>query len=133
MISGNAEQLIQAVVEKYATCRTYRDSGMAFSRDFVIEFETYYVRPDRFSFRWRSENFTDEKHIHFEDNVKDFDYIYDIFSHEAVTKGRFDKFVQSAANKKGTDTLDKRFVQSLDEWRTYLAKNIALNNKKINE
>lgn len=73
------------------------------------------------------------KHIHFEDYVKDFDYIYDIFSHEAVTKGRFDKFVQSAANKKGTDTLDKRFVQSLDEWRTYLAKNIALNNKKIND
>lgn len=67
MISGNAEQLIQAVVDRYASCRTYRDSGMAFSRDFVIEFETYYVRPDRFSFRWRSDNFTDEKHIHFED------------------------------------------------------------------
>ncbi|MEO8762203.1 MAG: TaqI-like C-terminal specificity domain-containing protein [Bacteroidia bacterium] len=73
------------------------------------------------------------KHIGFEDYVKEFDFIYDTFSHQAVTKGRFDKFVQDKANKKGNDTLDKRFVQSLDEWRTYLAKNIALNNKKIND
>lgn len=73
------------------------------------------------------------KHIHFENYVKEFDFIYDTFSHEAVTKGRFDKFVQDKAYKKGTDTLDKRFVASLDEWRQYLAKNIALNNKKIND
>lgn len=73
------------------------------------------------------------KHIHFEDYVKEFDFIYDTFSHEAVTKGRFDKFVQSTATKKGTDTLDKRFVESLDQWRKYLAVSIALNNKKIND
>jgi type I restriction-modification system DNA methylase subunit len=73
------------------------------------------------------------KHIHFEDYVKEFDFIFDTFSHEAVTKGRFDKFVIDKAYKKGTDTLDKRFVASLDEWRQYLAKNIALNNKKIND
>jgi type I restriction-modification system DNA methylase subunit len=73
------------------------------------------------------------KHIHFQDYGKEFDFIYDTFSHEAVTKGRFDKFVQSDANKKGTDTLDKRFVKSLDEWRLYLAKSIAFNNRKLND
>lgn len=73
------------------------------------------------------------KHIHFEDYVKEFDFIYDTFSHEAVTKGRFDKFVQSDANKKGSQTLDKEFVQSLDTWRNYLATSIAINNKKIND
>lgn len=73
------------------------------------------------------------KHIHFEDYVKEFDFIYDIFSHEAVTKGRFDKFIQASATKKGTDTLDKRFVQSLDQWRKYLATSFAVNNKKIND
>lgn len=73
------------------------------------------------------------KHIHFEDYVKEFDFIYDTFSHEAVTKGRFDKFVQSDANKKGSQTLDKEFVQSLDTWRKYLATSIAINNKKIND
>lgn len=73
------------------------------------------------------------KHIGFEDYVKEFDFLYDTFSHEAVTKGRFDKYVQASANKKGTDTLDKRFVESLDQWRKYLATSIALNNKKIND
>jgi type I restriction-modification system DNA methylase subunit len=73
------------------------------------------------------------KHIHFEDYIKEFDFIYDTFSHEAVTKGRFDKFVQSDANKKGSQTLDKEFVQSLDNWRRHLAVSIALNNRKLND
>lgn len=73
------------------------------------------------------------KHISFEDYVKEFDYIYDIFSHEAVTKGRFDKFVQGSASKKGTDTLDKRFVESLDQWRKYLATSIAFNNRDLTD
>lgn len=73
------------------------------------------------------------KHIHFKDYVAEFDFIYDTFSHEAVTRGRFDKFVQGGAAKRGTDTLDKRFVQSLDEWRKYLATNIAQHNRKLND
>ena len=73
------------------------------------------------------------KHIHFEEYLQEFDFIYDTFSHEAVTKGRFDKFVQSEAHKKGKDTLDKRFVQSLDEWRKYLAVSIARNNPKLDD
>ena len=73
------------------------------------------------------------KHIGFEDYIKEFDFIYDTFSHEAVTRGRFDKFIQASAKKKGTDTLDKRFVESLDHWRKYLATSIAVNNKKIDD
>ncbi len=73
------------------------------------------------------------KHIHFEEYLTEFDFIYDTFSHEAVTKGRFDKFIQSDANKKGKDTLDKRFVQSLDEWRQYLAKSMATSNRKLDD
>ncbi|MEO8147590.1 MAG: N-6 DNA methylase [Bacteroidia bacterium] len=73
------------------------------------------------------------KHIYFEDYIKEFDFIYDTFSHEAVTKGRFDKFVQSDANKKGSQTLDKEFVQSLDQWRKYLATSIAVNNRKLTD
>lgn len=73
------------------------------------------------------------KHIHFEDYIKEFDFIYDTFSHDAVTKGRFDKFVASDTDKKGSQTLDKEFVQSLDNWRRYLATSIALNNRKLND
>jgi type I restriction-modification system DNA methylase subunit len=73
------------------------------------------------------------KHLTYDRYVAEFDFLYDTFSHEAVTRGRFDKFVQSDAVKKGKDTLDKRFVQSLDEWRLYLAKSIATSNKKIDD
>ncbi|MBI4946191.1 MAG: N-6 DNA methylase [Bacteroidetes bacterium] len=73
------------------------------------------------------------KYIHFEDYIKEFDFLYDTFSHEAVYSGHFDKFVQSDTYKKGTQTLDKDFVESLDSWRKYLATSIALENKKLNE
>ncbi|TAL58222.1 MAG: methyltransferase [Bacteroidetes bacterium] len=73
------------------------------------------------------------KHIPFEKYLEEFDFIYDTFSHEAVTHGKFDKFVQSTASKRGTDALDKRFVKSLDTWRRYLAVSIALNNRKLND
>ena len=55
------------------------------------------------------------------------------FSKERVLKGSFDKFVQGNASKKGTATVDKEFLQSLDSWRTYLATSISWNNKELNE
>jgi len=67
-MSLSAEQLIQSVTEKYANCWSYKDSGLAFSRDFVVEFETFFVRPLRFSFRWRDAESNIEKLIHFENN-----------------------------------------------------------------
>lgn len=65
----NAEQLIQNVTDKYSSCWSYRDSGTAFSRDFVVEFETHFTRPDRFSFRWRDQGHPGEKLIHFENGT----------------------------------------------------------------
>ncbi|MEZ4690077.1 MAG: hypothetical protein R3A12_07800 [Ignavibacteria bacterium] len=35
--------------------------------------------------------------------------------------------------KKGTATVDKEFLISLDKWRTYLAKTISKDNKNLNE
>lgn len=71
--------------------------------------------------------------LHYTDYGAEFDYLYDTFSYEAVMSGRFDKYVQGAALKRGTDTLDRRFVQSLDEWRGYLAVSIAKHNRSLNE
>jgi hypothetical protein len=73
------------------------------------------------------------RYITFRDYLKEFDFIYDTFSKEKVLKGSFDKFVQSDTYKKGTTTVDKEFLQSLDEWRTYLATSISWNNKELNE
>lgn len=73
------------------------------------------------------------KYLTFRDYLKEFDFIWDTFSKECVLKGSFDKFVLSTANKKGTATVDKDFLQSLDRWRTYLATSISLNNKGLDE
>ena len=73
------------------------------------------------------------KYITYPDYLKEFDFIWDIFSKERVLKGSFDKYIQSDKNKKGTTTVDHDFLASLDKWRVELAKNIALRNKEIDE
>src|SRR3989338_3787856 len=73
------------------------------------------------------------RYFTFRDYLKEFDFIWETFSKERVLRGSFDKFVQSDTYKKGTATVDKEFLQSLDSWRTYLATSIAINNKQLNE
>ena len=73
------------------------------------------------------------EYLTFRDYLKKFDFIWDTFSKESVLKGSFDKYVQGNANKKGTATVDKEFLLSLDSWRTYLATSISWNNKNLDE
>jgi type I restriction-modification system DNA methylase subunit len=73
------------------------------------------------------------KYLSFRDYIKEFDFIWDTFSKEQVLKGSFDKFLQSDTHKKGTATVDKDFLESLDRWRTYLAVNISWNNRTLDE
>ncbi|MEK7719130.1 MAG: N-6 DNA methylase, partial [Bacteroidota bacterium] len=73
------------------------------------------------------------EYLTFRDYLKKFDFIWDTFSKERVLKGSFDKYVQGNANKKGTATVDKEFLLSLDSWRTYLATSISWNNKNLDE
>jgi hypothetical protein len=73
------------------------------------------------------------KYLTYKDYLTEFDFIWDNFSKEKVLKGGFDKYVQSDSNKKGTSTVDKEFLVSLDEWRKQLAQNIALRNSNLNE
>jgi type I restriction-modification system DNA methylase subunit len=73
------------------------------------------------------------KYLSFNEYLKEFEFIWDTFSKEQVLKGSFDKFLQSNTHKKGTATVDKDFLESLDRWRTYLAVNISWNNKNLDE
>jgi len=73
------------------------------------------------------------KYLSFRDFIKEFDFLWDTFSKEQVLKGSFDKFLLSDTNKKGTATVDKDFLESLDRWRTYLAVNISWNNRTLDE
>ncbi len=73
------------------------------------------------------------KYINFRDYINEFDYLWDTFSKEKVLKGSFDSYVKSDTVKKGTATVDKDFLASLDNWRTYLATSISLRNKELDE
>ena len=73
------------------------------------------------------------KYLTFRDYLKEFDFLWETFSKERVLKGGLDKFVQSDTHKKGTATVDKDFLDSLDSWRKCLATSIASNNKKLDE
>lgn len=71
------------------------------------------------------------KYLTFREYISEFDYLWDTFSKEKVLKGSFDKYIQSDTLRKGTATVDKEFLQSLDNWRTYLATSISWNNKNL--
>lgn len=73
------------------------------------------------------------KYLTFREYLKEFDFLWETFSKEKILKGGLDKFVEGNASKKGTATVDKEFLQSLDSWRTYLATSIAINNKRLDE
>jgi len=67
----------------------------------------------------------------FDEYEKNFDYIYNIFSKNAILKGSFDRYVADNKKKKGTSEVDKEFLKLIESWRSELAKNIAVNNKKL--
>ena len=73
------------------------------------------------------------KYLTYKEYIPEFDFIWDTFSKEKVLQGSFDKYITSDKNKKGTSSVDKEFLQSLDKWRVELAKNIALRNNEISE
>ena len=73
------------------------------------------------------------KYITYENYEAEWNFIWETFSKEAVLKGTFDKFIVGTANKKGTATVDKEFLLSLDQWRTLLAETISKENKQLDE
>jgi len=73
------------------------------------------------------------KHIHYKEYLNEFDFIYDTFSKENVYTGSLDKFAEKNINDREKETVDKEFLKSLEEWRRYLAINIAQNNPQLEE
>ena len=73
------------------------------------------------------------KYLTYDKYLNEFDYLWSTFSKEQVLKGSFDRYVRSDTDKKGTATVDKEFLISLDIWRTYLATSISLKNKQLDE
>ncbi len=62
---------------------------------------------------------------------KHWDFIANTFSREAVLKGSFDKYAASTKGKRGTTTVDDAFLEEIENWRTLLARNLALRNPAL--
>ncbi|MBQ3922871.1 MAG: Eco57I restriction-modification methylase domain-containing protein, partial [Spirochaetales bacterium] len=62
-----------------------------------------------------------------------FEELYKKISWEAVDLGHFDTFYESAKDKKGTATVDDDILAMIEQWRAYLAEDIALHNEEIDE
>lgn len=73
------------------------------------------------------------KYLTYKEYTGEFDFLWDTFSKEQVLKGSFDRFVLADTHKKGTTSVDRDFLESLDKWRTYLAVNISWNNRNLTE
>ena len=59
--------------------------------------------------------------------------IANVFSREAVLKGRFDKYAESVKAKRGTSVIDDDFLETIETWRLELALNLALRNKNLTQ
>lgn len=67
------------------------------------------------------------------DYDKEWDKISSIFSKDAILKGSFDKYAESAKGKRGTTEVDDVFLKEIESWRNLLAHNIALRNSKLEQ
>ena len=56
-----------------------------------------------------------------------------IFSKDAVLKGAFDRYADTAKLKKGTAGVDAAFLGEIETWREMLARNIALRNPHLTQ
>jgi len=69
----------------------------------------------------------------YRDYEEQWDDIAGIFSREAILKGSFDKYVEAGKTKRGTTEVDAAFLQEIERWREFLARNIALRNPGLSQ
>ena len=72
------------------------------------------------------------KTIHYKDYEKNFEYLWTHFAKENIYNGNFDALFDKIVAK-GTMTVDKAFLRTLELQRDYLAKGIITKNPQIDE
>ena len=71
------------------------------------------------------------EYIYYEDYLKRFDFLYEILNKDRIEQGSLEKYTKDTSNKKGTESVDIDFLNSLDSLRTKLATNITKNNNNL--
>ena len=73
------------------------------------------------------------KYLHYSQYLQEFDFLWDTFGYESVMNGSIERYGQKNADLKNAEPVDKAFLQSLEDWRTYLATNIIHLNPDLDE
>ena len=69
----------------------------------------------------------------FQDYPEKWEWISSVFSKDAVLKGSFDKYAEENKAKRGTAEVDDDFLATIENWRSELAKNLALRNSRLSQ
>lgn len=72
-------------------------------------------------------------YLNYEQYDDRWDEIASIFAREAILKGSFDKYAESMKRKRGTAEVDDAFLKEIEQWRSDLARNLALRNKELSQ
>jgi hypothetical protein len=72
-------------------------------------------------------------YLAYKDFTSRWDEIAGRFSRDAVLKGSFDKYAESARGKRGTATVDDAFLEEIEGWREHLARNLAIRNPQLSQ
>lgn len=72
-------------------------------------------------------------YFRYEDYIEKWDEISSIFSQDSILHGSFDKYAESNKKKRGTSEVDDVFLECIEDWRSNLARNIALRNTGLNQ
>lgn len=67
----------------------------------------------------------------FDEYEKNWDFLFNTISKQAVWQGKLKKFTTDNTKKKGTQSVDIELLKLIETWRITLAKNINLKNKEL--
>ena len=73
------------------------------------------------------------KYIHYTEYLAEFDYLWEVFEKNNVLNGSLNKYFLDASSKKGIESVDDDFLNTLDGFRTTLASDISKQNMDMLE
>ena len=72
-------------------------------------------------------------HLSFEEYAGQWDRLQGRFSHDAVMRGEFDRYVAGLGERRGTENVGDAFLKQMEKFRAGLAREIALRNPGLTE
>ena len=72
-------------------------------------------------------------YIEYAELAAKWDEVAGVFSRDAVLKGAFDRYVESATGRHGTAEVDVEFLREIETWRDSLARTLALRNPQLSQ